>query len=140
MESYGKRAFVALAAAALLLAGCGRKAPPANARPPSTTVAPAHLESFSGIASFYGHGFSGKPTASGELFDPQALTCAHRTLPFGTRLRVTNLANGRSVVVRVNDRGPFSKHRVLDLSESAARALDMIGAGTANVRVEVLGQ
>lgn len=91
-----------------------------------------------GTASFYGPGFAGKRTANGERFDPSALTCAHRTLPFGTRVRVTNLSNGRSVIVRVNDRGPFHGHRLIDLSEGAARRLDMIRSGTVRVRVEVL--
>ena len=91
-----------------------------------------------GPASYYGERFAGKPTASGEPFDPGALTCAHRELPFGTRLRVTNLANGRSVEVRVNDRGPFAGDRILDLSRRAAEELDMIEQGVADVRAEVL--
>lgn len=91
-----------------------------------------------GDASYYGDEFSGRPTASGERFNPGELTAAHRTLPFGTRLRVTNVSNGRSVVVRVNDRGPFSGNRVLDLSHSAARQIGMLQRGTARVRMQVL--
>jgi len=87
------------------------------------------------VASFYSHD-SG--TASGEKFDPQELTAAHRTLPFGTRLRVTNLANGRSVLVRVNDRGPFVRGRTVDVSASAAQELKMTERGVANVKVDVV--
>ncbi|MBD2251499.1 septal ring lytic transglycosylase RlpA family protein [Nostoc parmelioides] len=97
---------------------------------------------FQGIASFYGHGdgFAGRPTATGERFNPEAMTAAHRSLPFGTRVRVTNTRNGRSVVVRINDRGPFSRGRVIDLSTGAARVIGMIGSGVAPVRIEVLGR
>ncbi len=91
-----------------------------------------------GEASFYGAGFEGRPTASGERFDGDALTAAHKTLPFGSRLRVTNVENGKSIIVRVNDRGPYAEDRVLDVSEKAAGALDMAEAGTANVRIELL--
>ena len=87
------------------------------------------------VASFYSHD-SG--TASGEKFDPHELTAAHRTLPFGTRLRVTNLTNGRSVMVRVNDRGPFVRGRTVDVSASAAEALKMTERGVANVKVDVV--
>jgi rare lipoprotein A len=88
-----------------------------------------------GLASYYGAGFRGHRTASGERFDPDQLTAAHRTLAFGTCLRVENADNGRSVRVRVNDRGPFVKDRVLDVSEAAARALDFIQRGIARVRL-----
>ena len=91
-----------------------------------------------GLASWYGERFQGRPTASGEPFDMRALTAAHRTLPFGTRVRVTHLENGRSVVVRVNDRGPFVEGRIIDLSRAAAEEIDMVEEGTARVRVEVL--
>jgi rare lipoprotein A len=87
------------------------------------------------VASFYGHD---SETASGEKFDPHELTAAHRTLPFGTRLRVTNLANGRSVMVRVNDRGPFVRGRTVDVSSSAAEALKMTERGVANVKLDVV--
>lgn len=91
-----------------------------------------------GIASWYGPGFHGKRTASGETYSQNELTAAHRTLQMPSLVRVTNLANGRSVVVRVNDRGPFSKGRIMDVSEKAARLLDMTGAGTARVRLDLL--
>jgi len=92
-----------------------------------------------GIASFYAEAFHGRTTANGETFDMNAMTCAHRTLPFGTMLRVTNLDNDRDVTVRVNDRGPYVSGRIIDLSKGAARSLDMIGSGTANVLIEVIG-
>ncbi len=94
--------------------------------------------SFRGEASFYGPGFAGKKTANGEIFDPDAMTCAHQTLPFGTKLRVTHQGNGKSVEVRVNDRGPFAHNRVLDLSVAAARKLDMEKAGHAEITAEVI--
>jgi rare lipoprotein A len=91
-----------------------------------------------GLASYYAHAFDSLPTASGERFDMHAMTAAHRTLPFGTRVKVTHLVNGRSAVVRINDRGPFQKGRVLDLSYAAARALRLIGPGVGRVRVEAI--
>jgi len=86
-------------------------------------------------ASYYGEEFNGRPTSSGEIFDMNAFTAAHRTLPFGTMLEVTNLANGKKVVVRVNDRGPFVPDREIDISKGAAKALNMIGTGTAKVSI-----
>ena len=91
-----------------------------------------------GRASYYGAELAGRPTASGERFDPGEMTAAHPSLPFGTRLRVTNLRNGKSVVVRINDRGPFGHGRVLDLSYAAAEVIGMIRRGTARVKMEVL--
>lgn len=91
-----------------------------------------------GIASYYGRELAGRRTASGERFNPAGLTAAHRTYPFGTRLRVTNLANGRQVIVRVNDRGPFVRRRTLDVSQGAVRALGFTGRGMARVRYERL--
>jgi rare lipoprotein A len=96
------------------------------------------LEVITGVASYYSDVLAGRPTASGEPYDPGSLIAAHRHLPFGTLLRVTNPANGRSVEVRVVDRGPFREDRVLDLSRSAAEALDMISEGVTAVRIEVL--
>ena len=92
-------------------------------------------EAASGVASYYSHG---NRTASGERFDPHELTAAHRTLPFGTKLRVTNLSNGQSVTVRVNDRGPFVPGRVVDVSHSAAQSLGMVGQGVAKVKLDVV--
>jgi rare lipoprotein A len=92
-----------------------------------------------GDASYYASFFSGRRTSSGERYDPRKLTAANRRLPFGTRLRVTRIDNGRSVIVVVNDRGPFGKrHRILDLSRAAAEQLEMIGAGHAEVEAVVL--
>ncbi len=91
-----------------------------------------------GKASWYGPGFAGRRTANGEVFDPGQLTAAHRELPFDTLVRVHNVQNGRSVVVRINDRGPFKGGRVIDLSRAAADAIGMVGAGVADVRLEVL--
>jgi rare lipoprotein A len=91
-----------------------------------------------GMASYYGPGMHGRKTASGERFNQTAFTAAHRTAPFGSRLQVTNTANGRSVVVRVNDRGPFVRGRVVDVSTVAARQLGIVGRGVARVRVEKL--
>lgn len=91
-----------------------------------------------GLASFYAHKHHGRRTASGERYDMHALTAAHRSLPFGTDLRVTNLRNGRSVVVRVNDRGPYRKGRIVDVSLAAARKLGLVSRGVARVKVEVL--
>jgi len=90
------------------------------------------------LASWYGPGFHGRRTASGQVFDQKRLTAAHKTLPFGTKLRVTNLRNGRSVLVTVNDRGPFVRNRQLDLSRGAAQRLDLIRRGTAPVLIEKL--
>ncbi|HFC8537575.1 TPA: septal ring lytic transglycosylase RlpA family protein [Neisseria bacilliformis] len=91
-----------------------------------------------GKASWYGPGFHGKKTANGERFDMNTLTAAHRTLPISSRVRVTNLANGKSVVVRINDRGPYHGNRVMDLSKAAAQELGFIRTGTAQVKIEPL--
>ena len=93
-----------------------------------------------GQATYYGSRSHGRKTASGETFNKNEMVCAHRTLPFGTRVRVTNKKNGRSVVVRVIDRGPFGKGKVIDLSPAAARQLDMIKAGVVPVHLEVVGK
>ncbi len=91
-----------------------------------------------GTASYYGRELAGNRTASGERFNPHAFTAAHRTLPLGTRLRVTNVANGRSVIVRVNDRGPFVGKRLIDVSLGAAQEIQMVRSGTAQVRLEIV--
>lgn len=111
--------------------GMPEAAPPAPAAPQIAAV-------LTGVASWYGPGFHGRRSASGEVFDQHAMTAAHRSLPFGTRVRVTNLSNGRQVVVRINDRGPFIYSREIDLSAGAATALDMTHSGVARVRLEVL--
>jgi rare lipoprotein A len=124
------------AALLALVAACAR-APLAPA-PTPPEEAPRRAPAQDGVASYYGANFAGRRTASGERFDPRKLTAAHRELPFGTRVRVTNLANGRSVTVRINDRGPFAGGRLVDLSWEAARELDMLRSGVARVRLEVL--
>lgn len=109
--------------------------------PPVAGVADTTLEAKpigTGMASYYGPGLAGNLTASGERFDPEALTAAHRTLPFGARVRVTNTENGASVIVRINDRGPFAERRIIDVSQAAARKLGMIEQGVATVRLELL--
>ncbi len=95
-------------------------------------------QSQTGQASFYGGKFHGRPTASGEIFDMNKLSAAHRTLPFGTMIKVTNLNNGQSVVVKVNDRGPFVDNRIVDLSFQAAKEIDMVNDGVVNVTLEVI--
>lgn len=114
--------------ALLLAAGC------LHARPAAPPAPAAEL----GLASFYADRFQGRPTASGQPYDRTALTCAHRTAPFGARLRVTDLETGRSVVVTVNDRGPQGAGRVVDLSRAAAERLGMIGRGLTRVRLELV--
>jgi peptidoglycan lytic transglycosylase len=99
-------------------------------------VQPTMMET--GLASWYGPKFHGKRTASGEVFNQEKLTAAHPTLPWGSRVKVTNLANGKSVDVRINDRGPFGKGRIIDVSRAAARALDMVERGITTVQLEWL--
>jgi rare lipoprotein A len=123
--------------ALLLLAACAH-APRGTAQAPRTVREEASREDgllAEGMASYYGESFRGQKTASGERFDPDALTAAHRTLPFGTCLHVENVENGRTVTVRVNDRGPYAHGRILDLSEAAARLLDLLRQGVARVRL-----
>jgi rare lipoprotein A len=98
------------------------------------------VKQINGRASWYGPGFHGRRTANGERYNQYGYTAAHRTLPLGTKVRVTNVRNGKSVVVRINDRGPFIGGRVIDLSAGAAKAIGMIGSGVAQVRIEVLGR
>lgn len=110
---------------------------PVKAEPPKPP-APAVVSVSTGQASWYGPGFFGNRTANGEVFRPGTLTAAHRTLPFGTKVRVTNLWNGRSAVVRINDRGPFHGARVIDLAHGAASQLGLMVSGVAEVKLEVL--
>lgn len=102
------------------------------------TAASGVVKVIRGQASWYGPGFYGNRTANGELFRKGTLTAAHRTLPFGTRVRVTNLSNGRSTVVRINDRGPFHRSRVIDLAHGAASQVGLTASGLAPVKLEVL--
>jgi rare lipoprotein A (peptidoglycan hydrolase) len=101
-----------------------------------TPAVPAKLPQ-TGEASWYGAQHQGKQTASGTIFDQAGLTAAHPSLPFGSKIKVTNLANGKSVEVEITDRGPFAENRIIDLSQAAARALDMKDSGTATVRLEL---
>jgi rare lipoprotein A len=110
---------------------------PAPAAVPEATLQ-RYEEIGRGVASYYGKELAGNRTASGERFDPNGLTAAHRSLPLGTKLRITNLSNGEDVIVRVNDRGPFAKSRLIDLSFGAARDIGMVRTGTARVTVEIL--
>lgn len=105
---------------------------------PAPKPAPRVVHSASGQASWYGPGFYGNRTASGEVLRPGTLTAAHRTLPFGTKVLVTNLRNGRTAVVRINDRGPFHGNRVIDLAHGAAHSLGVTASGIAQVRMDVL--
>lgn len=151
-----RKAFQLVAIAAVISAGLTACASPSFVTGKSESLAPNRYASLgnhaerrlvpekgapetkltsSGVASFYAEGTR---TASGEKFDPHAFTAAHRTLPFGTRLRVTDVATGRSVIVRVNDRGPNVPGRIVDVSYSAAQMLGMVGRGTANVKIQVV--
>ena len=112
--------------------------PPPSPVKTESAVASKLIQVVQGAASWYGPGFYGRTTANGERFRKGTLTAAHRTLPFGTKVRVTNLSNGRSVVVRINDRGPFKYHRVIDLAHGAASQLKMKQAGQVPVKLEIL--
>lgn len=116
----------------LLLMGCVRKLPKVP------EIKKGYTEK--GIASWYGDEFKGKPTASGEIFDPEKMTAAHKTLPFGTIVKVTNLDNGKVAYLKINDRGPFVRGRIIDCSKKGAKELGYYGAGTAKVRIEVVKQ
>lgn len=109
---------------------------PAAKVPPPTL--PTSRVSQTGIASWYGPGFHGKATASGEVYDQNQMTAAHQTLPLGSKVMVTNLENGSAAEVLINDRGPFAKGRIIDLSYAAAQTINMVGPGTALVRVDVV--
>ena len=147
------RWFLAACSGLLFLQGCTTlpgpsdtgepaEAPPPKAQPRpdpptarKTPAAPATLPQ-TGQASWYGAAHHGKRTASGAIYDQTKLTAAHRSLPFGTRVMVTNLSNGKSVEVEITDRGPYAGNRIIDLSRAAAQALGMVDAGTASVRLE----
>lgn len=118
----------ALSLCCLLVSGCGLVLPPKEEAGPGTV----------GLASYYHDKFQGRRTASGEPFDQNALTAAHRSYPFGTLLRVHNLENGKSVDVRINDRGPHISGRIIDLTRRAAQAIGMLQQGVARVRLRVL--
>jgi rare lipoprotein A (peptidoglycan hydrolase) len=121
----------------LWIAGCSMQ-PKRAVSVPSTTTTEKSIITFEGFASWYGKDFQGKKTANGERFNMNALTAAHLTLPFGTRVVVHYPATGKSVTVRINDRGPFSKKRVIDLSYAAAKAIGLVKAGHGWVDVRVV--
>jgi rare lipoprotein A len=128
------RALVPIAAvllAAALTTGCGRKRAKV-AKPPRIG------STETGIASWYGHPYHGRQAANGEIYDMEGMTAAHRTLPFETWVRVRNLSNDKTVDVRIQDRGPFVRGRIIDLSRAAARSIDLIGPGTAKVKLTVI--
>ncbi|MGE5236586.1 MAG: septal ring lytic transglycosylase RlpA family protein [Acidobacteriota bacterium] len=128
---------LAIALAVLTAGGCASSRPPARSyRAPATTVAPGYTEE--GLASWYGEPYHGRHTASGPIYDMNEMTAAHRTLPFGTLVRVRNLDDGREATVLINDRGPFVAGRILDLSRAAATKLGAIGPGVIRVRLEVV--
>lgn len=144
-----RKALLLAAVLVLFTAGCRHKrtalAPPPPSPPPQVSSEPAPAATTAtlepgetGVASWYGHPFHGRASASGEIYDMEQMTAAHRTLPFGTMVRVHDLDNEKSVDVRINDRGPFVDGRIIDLSHAAARAMEMIGPGTARVRLEIL--
>jgi rare lipoprotein A len=123
----------ALTLAGLALAACAKKHHTAAAPAP-----PRIRNRETGLASWYGHPYHGRPAANGEIYDMEALTAAHRTLPFGTWVRVVNLTNDKTVDVRIIDRGPFVENRIIDLSHAAAVAIALIGPGVARVRLDIL--
>jgi len=126
-----------LAIAVVPFCSCVHRKHLSTAPPPPATGAD-RTEPETGLASWYGYPYHGRPAADGEIYDMEKLTAAHRTLPFNTLVRVVNLENTKTVDVRIIDRGPFVEGRIIDLSHAAARAIDIVEAGTAMVRVEVL--
>lgn len=126
--------------AILCVAGCGSGSPrfTSKARPEPSPAEAATSSRIEGVASYYADEFNGRKTASGEVYDMNDMTAAHRTLPFGTKVKVTHLDTGRSVIVRINDRGPFKDDRVIDLSFGAARQLGLIPLGTGRVILQIL--
>jgi len=128
----------------LALAACAKRrtahvpAAPLPPASPNSAASTALATGETGIASWYGHPYHGRAAADGEIYDMETMVAAHRTLPFGTRVRVVDLDNGRTVDVRIIDRGPFVAGRIVDLSHAAAEAIDMVGPGLARVRLDIL--
>ena len=127
-----------LVGVAILVSGCAGSYPRFRSAPNTVAAPAAVVGPMEGVASYYAEEFHGRKTANGETYDMNAMTAAHRTLPFNTLLKVTNKENGRSVNVRVNDRGPFKDNRIIDLSEAAAEKLGIVQNGTARVSLEVI--
>ena len=126
-----------------MLAGCAKKhhgtaAAPAAPAPPASRSPQPIRSGETGLASWYGHPYHGRPAANGEIYDMESFTAAHRTLPFGTWVRVVNLTNDKTVDVRITDRGPFVENRIIDVSHAAAGAIGLIGPGVARVRLDIL--
>lgn len=121
---------------AVTLAGCAHRKHNKGVALPPAVARPGYVET--GLASWYGHPYHGRPAANGEIYDMEKLTAAHRTLPFDTWVRVVNLNNRKQVEVRIIDRGPFIEGRIIDLSHAAAREIELIGPGVAKVRMEVI--
>jgi len=150
MRLAGRLVAAALVAAAAVLGGCSGSSPRFGASggpnpPPGMSreamrvgPGPDAPHELQGVASYYADEFDGRSTSNGEVYDMEAMTAAHKTLPFNTRVRVTNLENGEAAEVRINDRGPFKEGRIIDLSLAAARELGLIARGTARVSLEVL--
>ena len=144
----GSQALALVVGGALMLGACatssvagGNRSPgPRSGGPAADAAAPRTGGTEVGLASWYGADYHGRQTASGERFDMEAFTAAHRSLPFGAWIRVTHLTTGRAVTVRINDRGPWVAGRVVDLSRRAAQALGILGDGVARVQVEVVRQ
>ncbi len=131
----------ALGLVALIVGGCTGSSPRftfSRADSAAGATSGTYALAEQGVASYYADKFNGRKTSNGETYDMHQLTAAHRTLPFGTTVLVTNKSNGKNVTVRINDRGPFKDDRVIDLSLEAAKAIDMIGPGTAPVALQVL--
>jgi rare lipoprotein A len=149
---YTRAPIIALSTALLLSTACIKRKPVAvgsspphastatraSTTPRATTNPAAPLATELGIASWYGYPFHGRAAANGEIYDMEKLTAAHRTLPFGTWVRVTNLTNNKTVDVRITDRGPFIAGRIIDLSHAAAQSIELIGPGVAQVRIDVI--
>ena len=134
MAHHSRALFIGVLMSALALTNCAKKHHAARRLP-----SPPQIQGVeTGLASWYGHPYHGRPAADGEIYDMERLTAAHRTLPFGTLVRVTNLTNEKTVDVRIIDRGPFIDGRIIDLSHAAAVAIDLIGPGVTQVRLDVL--
>ncbi|MGH9721627.1 MAG: septal ring lytic transglycosylase RlpA family protein [Bryobacteraceae bacterium] len=127
-----RRVAAIVVCAALMAGACGRR--PRAQHPVSRAIGWTQT----GMASWYGHPYHGRRAANGEIYDMEKMTAAHNTLPFGTWVRVRNLENGKTVDLRITDRGPFKKRRIIDVSRAGASGLDMIGPGTARVRIQVI--
>jgi rare lipoprotein A len=136
-----RRNVLAVAIGGLLIEACGHKRKAVRTPPTPTPLraAPSDTEPETGLASWYGHPYHGRASASGEIYDMEKMTAAHRTLAFGTLVHVENLDNGMSTEVRINDRGPFVEGRIIDLSHAAAVAIGMIGPGVAHVKLTING-